>query len=184
MLWLIHIVKTWAGDYCWFKTLIMYIFISSVITIVIILSLDYSPSDFPYFTGWQKSLKLCISTFEVVIAVLQKSPFSRMWPHVIWYVYTFTDPTEERTVSVFNTEGKGSSSRSYKSSVKFCWIKRLHFPEYCTFTTPFVCISETFLFSVTHCPVSSDARVSGFWLTDQHLISDIKRTFLFLTVFK
>jgi len=86
----------------------MYIFISCAIIIVIKLFLDYNPHAFAYLTTWQKSLKLCISTFEVVMAVLRRSPFSRTCPHVMWY--TFNDSTEERTVSVFSTEGKVSSS--------------------------------------------------------------------------
>jgi hypothetical protein len=182
MLWLIHVVKSWAGDYCWFKTWIMYIFIACAITVVITLSLDYNPHAFPYLIRWQMSLKLGISTFEVVMAVLRKSPFSRMWPHVMWY--TFTDPTEERTVSVFSTDGKGSSSWSSKivseimldQMAALPWILYLHH---------FLCLHFSDVpFSVTHCPVSSDAQVSDFWLTDQHLISDIKRTLLFLNVFK
>ena len=129
-----------------------------------------------------RRLKLGISTFEVVMAVLRKSPFSRMWPHVMWY--TFTDPTEERTVSVFSTDGKGSSSWSSKIVSEILldqmavlpWILYLHH---------FLCLHFSDVsFSLTHCPVSSDAQVCGFWLTDQHLISVIKRTFLFLTLFK
>jgi hypothetical protein len=76
--------------------------------------------------------------------------------------HTYTDPTEERTASVFSTEGKVCSSCFCVSSVKFCLIKRLHFPEYCIYTTSFLCISATYPFSCS--PLPGKLRRSSSWL--------------------
>jgi hypothetical protein len=50
MLWLMYVLKTLFGDYCLFKTLIMYILTSRTITVVKTLSVDYGLHAFPYAT--------------------------------------------------------------------------------------------------------------------------------------